>query len=124
MGKENRKTKGEKGENAVLGRYIKEKYKLLEKNWRAPIGEIDLIFQKKNTLVFVEVKTATGGEFGSPLEKIDSRKQKKLAQLADLYLATHSSILRKIRNVRIDGAAVLMKDDNYEITIAENIIEL
>jgi putative endonuclease len=121
--KDYRKILGTKGEEAVLKHYEARKFKLLEKNWRRRIGEIDLIFQKKDTLIFVEVKTASSENSIKPIENITEKKQKKLTNLANLYLATHS-LSKKIKNIRIDAAEVLEKNGAFEINVIENIIEL
>jgi putative endonuclease len=60
--------------------------RLISKNYRCPYGEIDLIMQEKNTLVFVEVRLRTHTAFGNAFESIDSRKQQKLLKSATHYL--------------------------------------
>ena len=123
MAKDYRKILGTQGEQLVLQKYEKGNFKLLEKNWRVRIGEIDLIFQKKDIVVFVEVKTASSDEFGRPIEKITPYKQKKLVQLIEFYLATHK-ISKKKRKIRVDAAEVFENSGIYDINIVENIIEL
>ncbi len=61
-----RLTLGRQGEDAAV-QYLKSKgMKILERNLRTPVGEIDLIARHRNILVFVEVKTRRGTAFGSP----------------------------------------------------------
>ncbi len=64
-------------------------YQILEKNYRVRQGEIDLIARKKETLVFVEVKTRRGRLQGTPLEAVSSHKVKRLSAAAAVYLASH-----------------------------------
>ena len=71
-------------------------YKILEKNFRCKIGEIDLIAMKDSYLVFVEVKYRTKALQGNPLEAVDDRKQRKICKIADYY--------RMINKVREDEA--------------------
>lgn len=57
---------GEKGES-IAERHLKKRgYKILEKNYRTKVGEIDIIAKEKNTIVFVEVKTRRSWQFGNP----------------------------------------------------------
>ncbi len=75
--------------------YLRELgYDILEKNWQAGHKEIDLIAQKENVIVFVEVKAAIGTQFGHPAEWVDKRKRKNLIMAAEQYIAD-----RKLKNV-------------------------
>ncbi len=67
--------------------YLKEKgYKILEVNYKNKIGEIDIVAQDKDYIVFVEVKARLSQKFGHPFEAIDERKQQKIHAVASLYL--------------------------------------
>ena len=67
--------------------YLTERgYKILEKNYRCRMGEIDLIAFHQGYLVFVEVKYRRGNRAGCPEEVVDFRKQKKISQTATWYL--------------------------------------
>ncbi len=70
-------------------RYLKRKgYKILERNFQKREGEIDILAwdKKAKMLVFVEVKTRTGGDFGEPQEAVNFFKQRKLLRTAYAYL--------------------------------------
>jgi putative endonuclease len=62
-------------------------YRIEARNWRCPLGEIDIVAWDRDTLVFVEVKSRTGTSAGTPLEAVDQRKQARLVQLAQAYLS-------------------------------------
>lgn len=62
---------------------------LLTKNYRCPYGEIDLIMQENEVLVFIEVRLRNSMDFGDALESIDSTKQQKLLKSATHYLQKH-----------------------------------
>jgi len=62
-------------------------YRIEARNWRCPLGEIDIVASRGETLVFVEVKTRTGAGAGSPEEAVTPAKQRRLVQLANAYLA-------------------------------------
>lgn len=68
---------------------------LIERNYRTPFGEIDLIMQHQQTIVFVEVRYRRSQEYGAPAETIDLRKQAKLRATAAHYLQRHKSAARK-----------------------------
>ena len=78
---------GQRGEMFAWAYLMRQGYKLLEKNYRTKIGEIDVIAQKKGRIAFIEIKTRTAGSrFGLPEEAVHAIKQKKLIRLAQWYL--------------------------------------
>ncbi|MCG7973031.1 MAG: YraN family protein, partial [Candidatus Thiodiazotropha taylori] len=60
--------------------------KLVTRNFRCKVGEIDLVMREKRTLVFVEVRYRQSDDYGSALESITPSKQRKLLAAANLYL--------------------------------------
>lgn len=87
-----RKEIGVLGEKLAQKHLQKRGYKILESNFRCPLGEIDIVAQKKETLVFVEVRTRSSTEFGAPEESITEAKKRKLVSLANFYLKTHQTL--------------------------------
>jgi putative endonuclease len=79
--------RGKKAEEMAAAFLRLKGYRLLEKNFRVPQGEIDLIFRKSGTLVFVEVKSRRGKAQGTPLEAVSIHKVKRLSAAAAVYLA-------------------------------------
>ncbi len=77
---------GNMGEALAFNYLVKNKYKILEKNFSCCIGEIDLIAQKDDMYVFVEVKCRTTKKFGLPREAVTPYKQNKIKQVAKFYL--------------------------------------
>lgn len=88
---------GEKGEKAAQSFLKKRGYRILKKNFRNAVGEIDLIAEHKNVLVFIEVKSRMGRSFGHPSMAVTPAKQNKIAQTARLFLAEHNVNDREIR---------------------------
>lgn len=84
---DDRKKLGNWGERLAAQHLEAKGYEVLERNWRTARGEIDLVVQAGQELVFVEVKTRRGRAMGSPEEGITRRKADKLLLLAQQYLA-------------------------------------
>ncbi len=72
--------------------FLKERgYHIIETNYRCPEGEIDIIARYIDFLVFVEVRTKTGREYGSPEESITAAKKERLRAVASRYLQTQEN---------------------------------
>lgn len=84
----NRKTLGALGEAQAQKFLQKQGYKLLYKNYRCPLGEVDLIMCKAKTILIVEVKSGTHASI-SPKVHFNYRKKQKLIQLAQFFLMQH-----------------------------------
>lgn len=98
----------------ALGRYGEERateyltsigYDIIERNWRCSLGEIDVVARDRNRLVFVEVKTRSGGGYGHPFESISAEK---LARLRRLVAAWCESRQAATQRVRMDAISVLV----------------
>jgi putative endonuclease len=85
-----RKALGTLGEKKAAEFLRKKKYRIRETNFRCREGEIDIIAQDKDYLVFVEVRTRTGIAFGTPEESVTPAKKEKLVSAALTYLQTHA----------------------------------
>ena len=76
---------------------------VLDRNWRTPAGEIDLLLREDDVLVVCEVKTRTRDACGLPHEAVDQVKVERLRRVADEWLAGHAA---EPRDVRVDLVAV------------------
>ncbi|MCX8015284.1 MAG: YraN family protein, partial [candidate division WOR-3 bacterium] len=76
---------GQAGEKIAIKYLKKQGYKILAQNYRCPIGEIDIIAQDKEAIVFVEVKTRQSDYLTKPFESVGQKKQEKLRSLAEYY---------------------------------------
>ena len=84
-----RKSLGKAGED-LAERYLKRQgYAVVERNYRCPLGEIDLIAVSRQAVVFVEVKTRRVDTSGTPLESVNAVKQRRLKRAALHYLNRH-----------------------------------
>jgi len=71
-------------------KFLKGKsYQIISRNFKTKYSEIDLIAKKDKSLVFVEVKTRVGDDFGSPEEAINKRKRRRLKRAAQAFAAFH-----------------------------------
>ena len=82
-----RKELGKSGEEIAAKFLQKKGYRILERNYRCRLGEIDLVAKKSGDLLFVEVKTRRSSESVSPPELVDFRKQRQISRAAQHYLA-------------------------------------
>ncbi len=100
-----RKHFGNWGES-IAARYLEEKgFTILERNYRAERGEIDLICREGNTIVFVEVKARRSDRYGPPEESITRSKQRQLYKVAQAYIQAHPELETDFRFdvIAIDG---------------------
>lgn len=81
--------RGNHAERMALRFLKKNKLRFVEKNYHCRYGEIDIIMQDKEYLVFVEVRYRRSDRFGGALASVDRRKQAKLRRSAEHYLIRH-----------------------------------
>jgi len=82
---------GRWGEQIAAEFLVEKGYRLLATNMRTPYGEIDLICQREEQIVFVEVKTRTSHTFGFPEDSVTPRKQAHMLAAAEYYLQEKES---------------------------------
>ncbi|MBQ4565385.1 MAG: YraN family protein [Oscillospiraceae bacterium] len=82
----------------LAAQYLRKKgYQLVAVNYRCRMGEIDLIVQKKEYLVFVEVKLRKDASFAEALEFVDKKKQNRIKTAAKLYLKQNDAFSYRAR---------------------------
>lgn len=97
----------------VAGQYLQSLgYEILERNWRCPLGEIDIIVRDHARYVFVEVKTRNGAGFGHPFEAITEIKVGRLRKLVGEWCRSRQ--LSGI-DVRIDAVSVMVNRGKVEL---------
>ena len=110
---------GKLGEK-LASEYLKRKgYRILEQNYRTRYAEIDLVARKKDVLVFVEVRTKIGEQFGTPEETLNSRKLQKVKRNAFSY----ASRVKWNKLYRVDAVCIVLAEDHTVQRLAhyENI---
>lgn len=78
---------GRKAERAAEKALRRAGYRVLARNWRCGVGEIDLVAREGESLVFVEVKAKSSDAFGRAAEMVTARKRRQVARAAAAYLA-------------------------------------
>jgi len=118
-----------KGRRQILGRtgeemaeeYLEQHgFKIVRRNFRCRLGEIDLVALHRGVLVFVEVKTRTADHRGSPLESVDARKQMRCMRAATFYLSRHGL---HGREARFDVVGVSMRTGTPVIEHVSNAFD-
>ncbi|MFC1927522.1 YraN family protein [Chloroflexota bacterium] len=113
---------GKLGEKAAQRFLRKRGYRIRETGFRCRRGEIDIIAQKKDCLIFVEVRTKSNLDFGTPEESITQAKKERLIGSALTYATTHQNIPSLWR---IDVVAIELDERGKakRIELIENAIE-
>lgn len=88
---------GRFGEQIAVHRLEQEGLRILGRNWRCPIGEIDIIARDGDCLVICEVKTRRKMTHGSPVSAVGPRKMRRLRELALWWLDDHSIYVPRVR---------------------------
>ncbi|KKU33382.1 MAG: hypothetical protein UX47_C0004G0027 [Candidatus Collierbacteria bacterium GW2011_GWA2_46_26] len=99
--------------------YLQKKgYKIEERNFRTRFGEIDIVCWNEQTLVFVEVKTKIGHDFGEPEEMVNKRKMLQVQRIGEVYVEIKKVENSKTQNgkkwfggCRVDVVAVVLKEN-------------
>lgn len=77
---------GKTGEDLAI-KYLKSnKFKILDRNFRCSLGELDIVAREKDTIIFIEVKTRRSADIVEPFESVGRKKQEKIRALAEFYL--------------------------------------
>lgn len=88
---------GQIGEELTKKYLINNGYHILEKNYKVPFGEIDIIAEKDHCICFVEVKCRKSNKYGLPEEAVTANKKKKIIKVAQLYLKKNAIIDKRTR---------------------------
>lgn len=112
---------GKRGEAIAMSHLQRLGYRILECNYRCPLGEIDIVARDGNTLVFVEVKSRKTEEFGDPELAVGKAKQRRMVLVSLHYLSQKD---HPLLNVRFDVVAIKMLPDRTEVKLIRDAFEL
>ena len=110
---------GRIGENLAT-KYLKEQgYKIIERNFMANQGEIDIIAKDKNEIVFIEVKTRTNNLYGKPIDSVNKPKQKHFTITVEYYIYS-----KHLENefIRIDVIEVYCNNGKYTVNHIKQVM--
>lgn len=105
-------------EETALQFLLSHKLRLLTRNYRTRKGEIDLILNDKDDIVFVEVRSRSRYDYGTAAETINSQKKQKLIMTARHFLQKRNLLYRA--NSRFDVVAIQFQNDKTEIEWLKN----
>jgi putative endonuclease len=88
---------GRRGEELAAQYLQRAGFRILDRNWRCAEGEIDIVAAERRVLVVCEVKTRSGGQYGSPLDAITRAKRSRLRRLAIRWLVAHGVLFDEVR---------------------------
>jgi putative endonuclease len=112
---------GKKGEDIAVA-YLKGKgYRIIERNYKCPLGEIDIVAKDGGAIVFVEVKSRKSEEFGDPQLAVGLEKQKKISKISLTHLKEKHLYPC---NARFDVVAIKMLPDGSTLELIQNAFEL
>ncbi|MFN2588362.1 MAG: YraN family protein [Actinomycetota bacterium] len=104
---------GRDGEAAACELYRRLGFEIVDRNYRAGRGEIDLVARRGDTIAFCEVKTRRTDRWGLPAEAVGSAKQAQLRRLAAAWLADRKP---GFVEVRFDVVSVIVRGDTLEVS--------
>jgi putative endonuclease len=99
---------GAHGEAIAARHLVQRGMVVLDRNWRCPDGEIDLVLRDGRVLVVCEVKTRRSTAYGTPLEAVTATKAARLRRLAAQWVAAHDL---RVADVRIDLVGIVCPHD-------------
>ena len=112
---------GKSGEEAALDFLRGRGYRILNTNYKNKLGEIDIIAQDKDTLVFIEVKTRSTDRWGLPAEAVSISKQRQISKVAVSFLKENNLLDKK---ARFDVVSILYADNIPEVNLVKDAFEL
>lgn len=112
---------GKAGEDKAADFLAANGYKILKRNYKTRLGEIDIVARDKETICFVEVKSRTTERFGLPQEAISKSKQRQIAKAALMFLK-ENDLLDSF--TRFDAVSVLFGQDKPKLELIKNAFDL
>ena len=112
---------GKSGEELAVGFLRDNGYRIIARNYKTKLGEIDIIARQKDTVCFIEVKTRHSDRFGFPQEAILKTKQRQISKVALEFLKSNNLL---DKSARFDVVSVIFAEDNPKLDLIKNAFEL
>jgi putative endonuclease len=112
---------GKSGEELAVALLEGNGYKILTRNYKTKLGEIDIIARDKDTICFVEVKTRHSDKHGLPQESVQGTKQRQISKTALMYLKENNLLDKK---ARFDVVSIRYCESTYKLELIKDAFEL
>ena len=112
---------GKFGEESAIDLLKTNGYRILARNYKTKLGEIDIIARDKDTVCFIEVKTRHSDRFGLPQEAISRSKQRHMAKVALMFLKKNNLLDKR---ARFDVISIMHSEDTSKLDLIKNAFEL
>lgn len=112
---------GKKGEEIAAGLLEKNGYKILYRNYKTKLGEIDIVACDKDTVCFIEVKTRHSDKFGLPSEAVSPAKKRQLSKAALTFLK-EKNLMDK--SARFDIISIIYSKEGPKPDLIKDAFEL
>ncbi|MFH1577465.1 MAG: YraN family protein [Candidatus Omnitrophota bacterium] len=112
---------GQKGEQRAVDFLKANGYNIVDLDYRTPLGQIDIIAKDKRTICFIEVKTRKSAGFGRPFEAVGARKQRKISQVALIFLKQNKALRSP---ARFDVLSIYYAGRQPKIELIKNAFNL
>jgi len=117
----NNQESGKLAEEAAVN-FLKEKgYKILSRNFKTKLGEVDVVARDRDTYCFIEVKSRNSDRFGLPQEAVSVLKQRQISKAALGYLKKNRLLNEK---ARFDVVSIMYQNSSPVIDLIKNAFEL
>jgi putative endonuclease len=117
----NNQESGKLGEEAAVN-FLKEKgYKILSRNFKTKLGEVDVVARDRDTYCFIEVKSRNSDRFGLAQEAVSVLKQRQISKAALGYLKENRLLNKK---ARFDVVSIMYQNNSPVIDLIKNAFEL
>jgi putative endonuclease len=112
---------GRLGEDIAASYLVRNGYTILDRNFKARYGELDIVALQKNTLVCVEVKTRINRAYGYPEEAVTPRKLHEVIQTLQLYKQLHPNLPD---SMRIDVIGIILDEDTNSVKYFRHLVSV
>ncbi len=116
-----RRQTGLLGEERARSALCRAGYRILTQNYRCRYGEIDVVAEEGETIVFIEVKARRGASHGDPAQAVTRRKQGRIARTALQYMAANHMLDRK---ARFDVVTLMAEPGGWRIEILRDAFQV
>ena len=112
---------GKSGEELAAELLKQNGYKIIARNYKTKLGEIDIVARDKDTICFIEVKLRSSDRFGTPQEAVILKKQRQISRASLLYLKDNDLLKQK---ARFDVVSIIYSKSKPSLDLIKNAFDL